>query len=273
MTLSSLFIGAPHPLCIIAGPCVIESAKSALQLAGTLMEICRSQSLNFVFKASFDKANRSSGEAYRGPGLEQGLAILSEIKRQLNIAVTTDIHAPEQADKAAQVCDLLQIPALLCRQTDLLQAAGKTRRPVNVKKGPFMAPWDMQNVVAKIRATGNEQVMLTERGTCFGYNHLVNDLRALPMMRKLAGAVCYDATHSAQLPGALGSRSGGTREYVPALARASVAAGCDALFIETHDDPKLAKCDGATSMPLSELAAMLAQCRELHVLAQRFGSA
>lgn len=270
--LPSLLIGPHHPLCLIAGPCVIESAASARQIAEELKEICCAQGLNFIFKASFDKANRSSGDSYRGPGLEEGLAILGEIKSALDLAITTDIHAPDQADRAARVCDLLQIPAFLCRQTDLLRAAGKTGRPVNVKKGPFVAPWDMQNVVAKIGATGNHQVMLTERGTCFGYNSLVNDMRSLPIMRALANAVCYDATHSAQSPGGLGARSGGRREHIPALARASVAAGCDALFLETHSQPHLAKCDSSTSWPLAELPALLAQCRELHALVQCFAS-
>ncbi len=254
------------PLCLIAGPCAIESKAHALHMARQLQEICQLLEVNFVFKASFDKANRSHHTSYRGPGLELGLKIMQEVKRELKIPVTTDIHLPEQAAPVAEVCDLVQIPALLSRQTDLVQAAARTGRPVNVKKGQFAAPWDMRAVVEKILAVGNRQVLLTERGSSFGYNYLVNDFRALPIMRQFASGICFDATHSLQLPGEKGTISGGQPEYLTPLARAGIAAGCDALFIEVHDEPHLAKSDSATVCSLAHLPPLLRQCRALHEL-------
>lgn len=255
-------IGSGGRFAVIAGPCVIESRDHTLRLADQIAKICRETELPFIFKASFDKANRSSIESFRGPGLSRGLEILREVKQSVGVPVLSDIHVPEQASPAAEVLDCLQIPAFLCRQTDLLVAAGRTNLPVNVKKGQFMSAEEMENVVAKIRSTGNHQVLLTERGTFFGYNRLVNDLTALVRLRSLA-PVIFDATHSCQLPGGSGTQSGGQREFIPALARAAVAVGCDALFLEVHDDPPRAKSDPATVYPLDALGALLRTCRRI----------
>ena len=251
--------GEGRPLALIAGPCVIETRESTLRLAEGIRRIAQSVGMPLVFKASFDKANRSSVESYRGPGLEEGLAILAAVKREAGVPVTSDIHEPAQAAPAAEAVDLLQVPAFLCRQTDLLLAAARTGRPVNVKKGQFMAPWDMANVVGKLRAgaPGEAKVLLTERGTSFGYNNLVSDLRSIALMQRLGCPVVYDATHSVQLPGGEGSRSGGQRELIEPLALAAVAAGCDALFIETHEAPERALSDAATMLPLGRLAPLL----------------
>lgn len=265
--LGNMTIGPGHPLCLIAGPCALESTDHALDLAHSLREICQKRSMPLIFKASFDKANRTSPHSQRGPGLEQGLAMLQRVKEQLHLYTATDIHHPEQAPLAAQVCDLLQIPALLCRQTDLLVAAGKTKAVINIKKGQFMAPWEMRHAVEKVIFTGNQAVLLTDRGTCFGYNNLVSDLRSLPIMRAFASGVCFDVTHSLQMPGSLGQSSGSARQFVPTLARAAVAAGCDALFVETHKDPQSAPSDAAAMWPLADLPALLDQCLALHALA------
>lgn len=259
-------IGKGMPLCLIAGPCAIESKEHAMLMACRLKQICQQVGVQFIFKASFDKANRSHHTSYRGPGLVRGLEILQAVKETYAIPVTSDIHLPDQAAPVGEVCDLIQIPALLSRQTDLLQAAARTGRPVNVKKGQFTAPWDMSAAVEKIRATGNQKILLTERGSSFGYNYLINDFRALPIMRELASGVCFDATHSVQLPGMGGMISGGQPEYLLPLTRAAVAAGCDALFIEVHDAPALAKSDSATVCPLDRLCDLLRHCRTLHEL-------
>lgn len=237
-------------LVLIAGPCVIESRDACLRVAEGLAEVCGDLGLPLVFKASFDKANRSSRESFRGPGLDEGLRILEEVP----LPVTTDVHHPEQAASVAEVADLLQVPAFLCRQTDLLLACAATGKPVNVKKGQFMAPWDMQGVVEKISAP----VMLTERGSSFGYNRLVVDMTSLLRMKELGVPVCMDATHAVQEPGALGVASGGEREYAPALARAAVAVGVDALFLEVHENPSAARSDAATQLPLDGIRDVLA---------------
>lgn len=255
-------IGEGRPLALLAGPCVIESERHTIRLAEAIREICARLSFPFIFKASFDKANRSSIESYRGPGLDEGLRILSKTRDAIEGPVVTDIHEASQAQPVGEVVDLIQIPAFLCRQTDLLAAAAKTGKPVNVKKGQFLSPEEMKNVVDKIKANGNEQVLLTERGTFFGYNRLVNDMTAIPRMRALAPVV-FDATHSCQLPGGLGHQSGGNREYAGTLAQAAVAAGADAIFIEVHDDPDNAMSDPATVWPLDQLEALLGKCQAI----------
>jgi 2-dehydro-3-deoxyphosphooctonate aldolase (KDO 8-P synthase) len=250
-------------LVLIAGPCVIESRDHARFMAESLAEIASRAGAPLIFKASFDKANRSSIDSYRGPGLEAGLEILSGIRQDLGVPVITDIHDPTQAGPAAQAVDILQIPAFLCRQTDILVAAGETGLPVNIKKGQFMAPWDMTRAVRKVESTGNTRVLLTERGTFFGYNNLVCDLRNLGLMRSLGVPVVFDVTHSLQLPGGKGDSSGGMREFVPPLARAGVAFGVDALFMEVHDDPDNALSDGPNSFPLYSLEPLLRQLQEI----------
>ena len=257
-----VLIGEGRPLALLAGPCVIESERHTIRLAEAIREICARLSFPFIFKASFDKANRSSIESYRGPGLDEGLRILAKARDAIDGPVLTDIHEASQAQPVGEVVDLIQIPAFLCRQTDLLAAAAKTGKPVNAKKGQFLSPEEMKNVVDKIKANGNEQVLLTERGTFFGYNRLVNDMTAIPRMRALAPVV-FDATHSCQLPGGLGHQSGGNREYAGTLAQAAVAAGADAIFIEVHDDPDNAMSDPATVWPLDQLEALLGKCQAI----------
>ncbi|MSR31802.1 MAG: 3-deoxy-8-phosphooctulonate synthase [Gemmataceae bacterium] len=253
-------VGNGQPLLFILGPCVIESRDLVLRVANTLADLAREKKLQLVFKASFDKANRSSGATFRGPGLEAGLKVLAEVRDQFNLPVLTDIHETGHAAPAGEVCDVLQIPAFLARQTDLLFAAGKTGRVINVKKGQFMAPWDMKNVLAKLDEVGNPRVLLTERGATFGYGNLVTDMRSIPLMQDLGAPVIFDATHSVQMPGAGGDRSGGDRRMVPYLARAAVAAGCDGIFLETHPDPDQALSDGPNMISLANLPALLEQC-------------
>jgi 2-dehydro-3-deoxyphosphooctonate aldolase (KDO 8-P synthase) len=253
-------VGGGAPLLWIAGPCVIEGREFTLRVAEILRQHAEQLGIPLVFKASFDKANRSSGKSFRGVGLDEGLDVLAAVKRATGLPVTTDVHEVAQAGPVAEVCDILQIPAFLARQTDLLVAAGQTGRVVNVKKGQFMAPWDMKNVVAKLAEVGNRQVLLTERGTTFGYGMLVNDMRAVPWMQETGAPVIFDATHSVQTPGALGDRTGGDRRMVPYLARAAVAAGCDGVFIETHPDPDNAPSDGPNMIPLAELPALIRTC-------------
>jgi len=260
--IGSVAIGAGVRLAVIAGPCVIESRDHTLRLADAIADVCRHADIPFVFKASFDKANRSSVDSFRGPGIAAGLAILREVHDELGIPILSDIHLPEQAASAAAVLDCLQIPAFLCRQTDLLAEAGKTGKPINVKKGQFMSPEEMANAAHKIESTGNHAILLTERGTFFGYNTLVNDMTAIPRMQKIAPVV-FDATHSCQRPGSAGSQSGGSREFTATLARAGVAAGCDALFLEVHDNPSVAKSDPATVYPLDQLATLLESCARI----------
>jgi len=244
-------------LPIIAGPCVIESRDHALKMAEEIMGITDQLDLPFIFKSSFDKANRTSIQSFRGQGLEEGLRILEEVKTSFNIPVTTDIHLPEHAKAVSQVVDLLQIPAFLCRQTDLLIAAGETAKPVNVKKGQFLPPWKVSSIILKLEETGNTDILLTERGTTFGYESLVSDMRSIPIMKKTGYPVIFDATHSAQNPGMKGGKTGGLREYIPTLAKAAVASGCDGLFLEVHDNVNEAKSDAATQWPLDQLESLL----------------
>jgi len=251
------------PLFVMAGPCVIESKKICLDIASRLVEIGQKADVGMIFKASFDKANRSSLHSFRGPGLEKGLDILAAVRQETNLPVMTDVHEPSQAAVASGVVDCLQVPAFLCRQTDLLCACGRTGKPVNVKKGQFLSPAEMENVVEKIRACDNEKIILTERGTFFGYNQLVNDMTAIETMKKLGCPVVFDVTHSTQQPGGLGSASGGRREMAPILAKAAVAAGANGLFIEVHTQPEKAKSDAASIMPIDWLEDLLRVCKEI----------
>src|SRR6516225_721101 len=260
VTIGDITVGPGRPLLWIAGPCVIESHELTLSVADTLKGLAERLDLPLIFKASFDKANRSSGKSFRGPGLESGLRTLETVKERTGLPVTTDIHECHQAAAAAQVCDLLQIPAFLARQTDLLQAAGRTGVAVNVKKGQFMAPWDMRNVVTKMTEVGNQRLLLTERGASFGYGQLVSDMRAIPWMQDLGCPVIFDGTHSVQKPGAAGDRSGGDRRMVPYLTRAAVACGCDGLFLETHPNPDEALSDGPNMIALDDFPALIACC-------------
>lgn len=251
-------------VALLSGPCVIESRDHALFLAEKIAAIARAAGFAYVFKASFDKANRSSGASYRGPGMEEGLAVLAEIKSNLGLPVVTDIHTEDQVKPVAEVADILQIPAFLCRQTDFILAAARTGKPVNVKKGQFLAPWDMKNVCDKIASTGNEKILMTERGASFGYNNLVSDMRSLAVMREFGYPVVFDATHSVQLPGGLGASSGGQRQFIEPLSRAAVATGIDALFVETHNDPDNALSDGPNNLPLDRLAGLLDKVRRIN---------
>jgi len=255
----TITVGPDAPLLLIAGPCVLESAEIVKDIALEMKAIAARLGVSYVFKASFDKANRTSPASFRGPGPEKGLRILGRLREEMGVPVLSDIHEPAQAEQAAAVLDILQIPAFLCRQTDLLAAAARTGKVVNIKKGQFVSPWDMVHAVDKVRGVGNERILLTERGTSFGYNNLVVDMRSLPVMRSLGFPVIFDATHSVQLPGAAGSCSGGQREFIPALARAAMAAGIDGLFFEVHPDPDKALCDGANSLPLAEVEPLLRQ--------------
>jgi 2-dehydro-3-deoxyphosphooctonate aldolase (KDO 8-P synthase) len=260
VTAGAVRFGNDLPLALIAGPCALESRGHALEMAAALKEIAARLGIGLVYKTSFDKANRTSAASARGIGLDEALPIFAEIRTSLGIPVLTDVHENEQCARAAQAVDILQIPAFLCRQTDLLLAAARTGKIVNVKKGQFLAPWDMANVVAKITAAGNGDVMVTERGVSFGYNTLVSDMRALPILARTTGApVIYDATHSVQQPGGQGTSSGGERQYVPVLARAAVAVGVAGVFIETHQDPDQAPSDGPNMIPLKDLAPLLAR--------------
>ncbi|HYL82454.1 MAG TPA: 3-deoxy-8-phosphooctulonate synthase [Candidatus Acidoferrum sp.] len=259
VAIGSVRIGGGNPLVLIAGPCVIEDASHLIGVGQRLREICAEAGVPLILKASFDKANRSSHLSPRGPGLVEGLRILARAKAELGIPVLSDVHESPQVPAAAEVLDVLQIPALLCRQTDLLLAAGRTGKPVNVKKGQFLAAEDMANVVAKLRSTGNDRILLTERGTSFGYHNLVVDMRGLPILRSLGCPVVFDGTHSVQLPGGAGARSSGQRQFVAPLARAAVAVGCDGLFLEVHPDPDRAPSDGPNMLCLDALPALLAE--------------
>jgi len=256
-------VGGDYPLALIAGPCVIESEDSARGIAGELKNIAADAGVPLIFKASYDKANRSSLGSFRGPGLRTGLEILNRIGKDFAVPVLSDVHAVEQVSEAADALDAIQIPALLCRQTDLLVEAGKFGKPVNIKKGQFMSAPEMANAVQKVASSGNEQVLVTERGTTFGYNNLVVDMRSLQVLREIGCPVVFDGTHSVQQPGGLGDRSGGAREFVPVLCRAAVAAGCDVVFLEVHDNPDAAKCDGPNMLPLSGLRPLLLTLKQL----------
>ncbi len=252
-------VGSGQPLMLIGGPCALESEDIARTVASAMKDICSQLGINYVFKASFDKANRTSITSYRGPGLKDGLEILGRIREDLQVPVISDIHEVHQVEAAAEVLDIIQIPAFLCRQTDLLSAAAKSGKPVNVKKGQFVSPWDMKNVVNKLRESGSSKVMLVERGASFGYNNLVVDMRSLPVMRSLGCPVVFDATHSVQLPGGAGGSSSGQREFIAPLTRAAMAAGIDGLFMEIHPDPDKALCDGPNSIPLDQVKELLVQ--------------
>ena len=258
--------GLDQPFFLIAGPCVIESEAMALETAQQLKEICAKLSIPFIYKSSFDKANRSSHTSYRGPGIEEGLRILAEVKRQVGVPVLTDVHEDTPLDEVAAVVDVMQTPAFLCRQTNFIQNVAKQGIPVNIKKGQFLAPWDMVHVIEKARATGNKQIMACERGVSFGYNNLVSDMRSLAVMRETHAPVVYDGTHSVQLPGGQGTVSGGQREFVPVLARAAVAAGISGLFMETHPDPDKALSDGPNAYPLGRMASLLETLKEIDQL-------
>jgi 2-dehydro-3-deoxyphosphooctonate aldolase (KDO 8-P synthase) len=269
VTVGTVRFGNGLPLALIAGPCALESRAHALEMAGALKEIAAKVGIGLLYKTSFDKANRTSGKAKRGIGLDAALPIFAEIRDTLKIPVLTDVHEASQCARVAQAVDVLQIPAFLCRQTDLLIAAAKTGKAVNVKKGQFLAPWDMPNVVEKITGAGNRNVLVTERGVSFGYNTLVSDLRALPILKRMGAPVIFDATHSVQQPGGQGTASGGEREFVPVLARAAVAVGVAGVFIETHQDPDKAPSDGPNMMPLKEMEPLLRVLVEFDRLAKR----
>ncbi|MCK7576083.1 MAG: 3-deoxy-8-phosphooctulonate synthase [Chromatiales bacterium] len=271
MPLAGFEVGLDRPLFLIAGPCVIESETLAQETAGALKELTEALGIPFIYKSSFDKANRSSGASFRGPGLEEGLRILDSVRATIGVPVLTDVHEDTPLGEVAAVVDVLQTPAFLCRQTNFIQAVARQGRPVNIKKGQFLAPWDMKHVVEKARATGNEQVMVCERGVSFGYNNLVSDMRSLAVMRETGCPVVFDATHSVQLPGGQGTSSGGQREFVPVLARAAVAAGVAGLFMETHPDPDRALSDGPNAWPLGRMRELLSTLVEIDRLVKAAG--
>jgi len=262
--IKDFFIGSGEPLTVLSGPCVIESEEHALETAIALQQIFASLGINFIYKSSYDKANRSAGSSFRGPGLEKGLYILEKIKKEYNLPVTTDVHSPEEARAAGEVCDIIQIPAFLCRQTDLILAAAKTGCVVNIKKGQFLSPWEMKNIVDKILSENNDQILLTERGTSFGYNNLVTDMRSIPLMQQLGFPVCFDASHSVQLPGGMGTSSGGQREFIPTLMKSAIAAGCNCIFIESHPDPASAKSDKESVYPIGDLKKIMREVKKLY---------
>src|SRR3981081_464275 len=270
IALGSLRLGGANPLFLIAGPCVIESEAHARKMAEQVARTAEDAGVPYIFKASYDKANRSSLKGFRGPGLKEGLRILGKVKAELKLPILTDIHDASQAAPAAEVCDVLQIPAFLARQTDLLIAAGKTGRIINVKKAQFLSPWDMGNVVEKVASTGNTKIILTERGASFGYQNLVVDMRSFPILQRTGYPVVYDVTHSVQLPGGQGQSSGGQPQFIEPLARAGVAAGVDGIFLETHDNPAAALSDGPNALPLSQLAGLLARLKELSTIVRRW---
>ncbi len=261
-------IGGGEPLLLIAGPCVIESREQALEVAERAAAIAAAVGLPYVFKSSYDKANRTAISSFRGPGMQEGLEILGEVGERVGVPVLTDVHLPDQVEAAAAVADVIQVPAFLCRQTDLLVAAARSGRAVNVKKGQFLSPWEVPNIVEKVRSAGGSRLMITERGSSFGYNNLVVDMKGIPLIREAGVPAVFDATHSVQLPGGEGNRTGGLRQFVPTLARAAVAAGADALFLEVHTDPDSAPCDGPNMWPLDSLEELLRQVAALAEVAR-----
>jgi len=269
MKLCGFEVGLDQPFFLIAGPCVIESEQLQLDVAGQLKEITAALGINFIFKSSFDKANRTSGTSFRGPGMEEGLRVLSEVKRQLGVPVLTDVHEYTPMDEVASVVDVLQTPAFLVRQTDFIKRVCSAGKPVNIKKGQFLSPWDMKPVVEKAKSTGNDQIMVCERGASFGYNNLVSDMRSLAVMRETNCPVVFDATHSVQLPGGQGTSSGGQREFVPVLARAAIAVGVAGVFMETHPKPEEALSDGPNAWPLGRMRALLETMLELDAVTKR----
>lgn len=264
----NFFVGEREPLTIISGPCVIESEAHTMACAEALVKIVQKYKVQFIFKASYDKANRSSINSFRGPGMDEGLKILQKVKENFDIPVISDIHTPEEAEVAKEVLDVLQIPAFLCRQTDLLVAAAKTQKPIHIKKGQFVAPHDMGNVVDKIVSCNNDKIILVDRGTSFGYNNLVSDMRSIPIMKQFGFPVSFDASHSIQLPGSLGDQTGGESKYTPVLAKAAIASGCQAIFIETHPRPKEAKSDSASVYPLDQFSKLLKTLVALYEVVQ-----
>lgn len=271
MNLCGFEVGLDRPFFLIAGPCVIESMQLQLDVAGQLKEITGQLGINFIFKSSFDKANRTSSTSFRGPGMEEGLKVLDEVKRQLQVPVLTDVHEYTPMHEVAAVVDVLQTPAFLCRQTDFIQNVARAGKPVNIKKGQFLSPWEMKHVTAKAKATGNEQILACERGASFGYNNLVSDMRSLSVMRDTGCPVVFDATHSVQLPGGMDGKSGGQREFVPVLARAAVAVGISGLFMETHPKPEEALSDGPNAVPLPKMRALLETLLELDRVTKKNG--
>ncbi len=269
MRLCGFEVGLEHPFFLIAGPCVVESAQLALDTAGRLKEICARLEIPFIYKSSFDKANRSSGQSFRGLGVDEGLRILGEVKRQIGVPVLTDVHEDTDIRAVADVVDVLQTPAFLCRQTNFILRVSGAGLPVNIKKGQFLSPWEMSNVVDKARSTGNEQILVCERGASFGYNNLVSDMRSLAVMRETGCPVVFDATHSVQLPGGQGTSSGGQREFVPVLARAAVAVGVAGVFMETHPNPAEALSDGPNAWPLDQIESLLSTLRQLDTITKR----
>jgi 2-dehydro-3-deoxyphosphooctonate aldolase (KDO 8-P synthase) len=263
-------IGKGNPLVLIAGPCVIENEEITFTTAQKLKEVCDRLGISLIFKSSFDKANRTSGSSFRGPGIDQGLKILSEVKKRFSIPVISDIHAVDEVRPASEVLDALQIPAFLCRQTDLILSSSRTGKPVNVKKGQFLAPWDVKHIIEKFTSTGNQNLLLTERGTSFGYNNLIVDFRGFSVIRSFGYPMLFDVTHSLQLPGGEGSSSGGQREFAPSLARAAVATGVDGLFVEVHPDPMKALSDASTMIPLNEIEGLLQQTKTLHDMVRKW---
>jgi len=261
-----IVIGRGSPLVLVSGPCVIEDYETTREIAGTLKEITSKLEIPFIFKASYDKANRTSIAAFRGPGLNDGLRVLKEIKEEFGIPILSDVHRISEIPAAARILDIIQIPAFLCRQTDVIIEVAKTGKPVNIKKGQFLAPWDMANVVEKITSAGNRRILITERGTMFGYNNLVVDFRGFMILRKIGYPVIFDATHSVQLPGGAGASSGGQREYAPVLARAAAAAGVDGIFMEVHTNPDKALCDGPNSLKLDTISELLSQLKSIHTI-------
>jgi 2-dehydro-3-deoxyphosphooctonate aldolase (KDO 8-P synthase) len=266
-------IGKGNPLVLIAGPCVIENEEITLTTAKKLKEICDRLGISLIFKSSYDKGNRTSGSSFRGLGIDQGLKILSDVKKKFSIPVISDIHSVEEVRPASEVLDALQIPAFLCRQTDLILSSSQTGKPVNVKKGQFLAPWDVKNIIEKFTSTGNQNLLITERGTSFGYNNLIVDFRGFPIIRSFGYPILFDVTHSLQLPGGQGSSSGGQREFAPPLARAAVAMGVDGLFIEVHPDPTQALSDASTMIPLQEIEGLLQQTKTIHDMMRKWGMA
>lgn len=263
-------VGPGQKLCVLSGPCVIEGEKETLLAAKKLKEIFSHFDINLVFKASYDKANRTSIDSFRGPGLKKGLAILKKVKDEFDLPVLTDVHTPEEAYEASEICDVIQIPAFLCRQTDLIVACAQTKAVINVKKGQFLAPWDMEHIVKKIESYNHNRIILVDRGTSFGYNNLVSDMRGIPIMKKFGYPVCFDASHSVQLPGGQGKSSGGQREFIPTLARSAIAAGANVLFMESHLNPSEAKSDKDSVFPMNELSPFLSEIEKLYALIQSF---
>ncbi len=261
--INDITLGENHPLALIAGPCVIETEESCYRIAEKIKDIAGRAKIPFIFKASYDKANRTSIKSFRGPGIEKGIEILSKIKKQLDISVLSDVHSCSEIDAAKEVLDVIQIPAFLCRQTDLLLYAAKTGKPINIKKGQFLAPWDVKNIAEKILSTDNKNIIFTERGTMFGYNNLVTDMRSIVIIKEMGYPVIYDDTHSVQLPGKEGSASGGQREMIEPLAKAAVAAGCNGLFIETHENPETALSDSASMLPLDLLLPLVEKAKKI----------